>query len=744
MNEILSSFREKAFLGEAIRSEKLINQIDQTAKKVNMILNPVDDIAKKKVVGESIKLIEDLTEQGQWKAGSVDKLLAAENDKNRPANRELASKRLDILGKGVFVAMRYGENEELKDVLGKASAVEIDNVLPEPLKGLGERVRSNIIEDENILKVLDDLDKTRRVTSGSGKTGEKKLEGKIDESLDKLLKLSEEGADEEEIKMVWSYLAAEKDMRGGGEREKNVIENVDKIGKPSLLDKIAEDIKRSADSSEVSAKQAASRYELEKDVREVSLGEQLDAYLYIKAPRERAPQQWEYDVPIDGMDRETWRRLLNFQDQWLAAIYNKRVDSAYNVSLEKMKDGILGMKTIEEGDLKFWYEDKTIKLKEVMHEISRELLTKEIVVSGNEERTIYAFATEPERDKDGEFKKDKNGQLTEKRQYLLGSHVKELVDNEANYKLALAKRLVKKNIIKNLNVAKLSVAMAMDVMEMGGVFSVADSLRKLSWESDALRLAQRPERKFSSKVGGGELFAGPWTELANTLGEGNPKKAMELIKTWKVVPDLLSGSFLDQKLYLANGEKTKKTMMEMIYNNEKIPFRDLGNDLYFLWRKDHVMPAARTWLYIANKVPLEFSKNRENDAVISQWRSDLFNDINQLRKNEDCILPTSVVAGAIGGSLGLWPFEGPYLRVSGASHDNAIIDYFESTTEIVRQLGLERDEYNKILQFFGVDNKNYNDLNRKIVSYTEIRNVTLPEWYKKKSRKTLFTKRPNR
>jgi hypothetical protein len=184
-------------------------------------------------------------------------------------------------------------------------------------------------------------------------------------------------------------------------------------------------------------------------------------------------------------------------------------------------------------------------------------------------------------------------------------------------------------------------------------------------------------------------------------------------------------------------------MMEMIYNNEEIPFSKKENDLFFGWRKDHIMPAARMWMYISNKTPLEFSRNRENDAVISQWRTDLLNDVNMLRENGDGIVSTEIIQGAIGGSVGLWPFEGPYLRISSdAMHGNGPIDYSESAIEIIRQLGLNSPESNQILRFFGVDKKFYKDLSDKFVAYTASKNLTLPKWYKRNSQKVLFRKRP--
>ena len=210
--------RENAFMGGMNRQPDLIEAVNQTAKRMDEILNPIDDPAKRKAVGDSIRVIRGLGIQ----VDSVTTLNETLVDKNKTeAQQENAEVVLEVLAKGVYVAMRYGKNDELRDVLGRGSAAEINNLLPEPLKGLGERVRANIIDEPQILEVLDGLDKIRiRAEKAGGRAGGRLLAAAIDRSLNTLVNLevdSKEG--ENQVQIVMAYLVAEMEMIGGGEKE---------------------------------------------------------------------------------------------------------------------------------------------------------------------------------------------------------------------------------------------------------------------------------------------------------------------------------------------------------------------------------------------------------------------------------------------------------------------------------------------------------------------------------------------
>jgi len=703
------------------------------------------------------------TEVGYGFRNAGDLLLVQDDDRKTEKQKELAKEAEELLVLGTAKALIGGSNED-KEAIGVGSIMKIKERLPEELNGLEKKVRDSIIDEPEIQKILDPLDIVRKRVAKAGETGQKVLEDQINKAQEKLILLEVDSTKEDQLGMVVEWLGEEGKIADGLHSRDQVFGREDPEVKEYL---------------KAQAEYAERRNILEKDIEKVSLNEQIDAYLYVRAPRERAPQQWEYDVPEElknigfnpndsrweGLsgekkrqmwermseeeknrtDQESWRQLLNFMDRWLGAIYNKRANSEYNNSIEKMSQGILNMQSLPMVELKKWYENDVLNLSTVMQIITNELMVPETyrsqttyynkennLVEGLVNRRRYVFKTTKEVDSEsGESKIS----------YSSGE-VKEYIKNEDTYKSKLIERLVKSGKVKNRLCGKLSVAIAMNIMEMGGVLSAADTLRKLSWDSDAVRLAQRPETKFRAKVDKkiGELFAGPWAELANTLAPYRKTAPMQIVEEWGVIPKQLSGSFLDQKI----NKDDPKTIMDSIYQGDKVNFENTDSDMFFGWRKDHIMPAARLWMYISNKQTLEFSKNRESDSVISAWRTDLYNDVHTLRANEDSIVDTRILAGAIGGSVGLWMFEGPYLRIGsgGGMHRDAAVDYSEFVTEIIKQLGVGKAEESVLLKSFGVDRANFRDIREKLVSYKSIRNVTAPNWIKKKDEKILFRKRP--
>lgn len=607
------------------------------------------------------------------------------------------------------------------------------------------------------------------------------------ESVDYTINFPRPNAEEQRLDEIEEAGIASKEIRslfpsgqGAVEAKKEVLRYLKTVENPdNNQDRAQEESVKVVDSNafeasdpevkeylKAQAEYAERRNLLEKDIEKVSLDELIDAYLHIRAPRERAPQMWEYKVPpeFSFLTVEDWRKLLNFQDSWLGAIYNKRGNSEYNNSLDKMSQMILSMKSLDQADFKLWYDKPELKLHEVMNVIVRELFVKKEVRPENfpkstisydkelggvsdvsENRHVYVFPTTISAPSARGLRKESylNTDPNNPSNMNDANKVSEFIESEDHYKEKLVKRVgyLFPGDEKG-RVAKMSVSMAMNIMEMGGVFTFGDGLRKLTWESDALKLAQRPERKYKSKIEGGELFAGSWTELVNVLHGHDPVKMMETVEEWGVVPKQLAGSFMDMVPdAIVAGEDKGKTIMDLIFENKRINFKEKSNDMYFSWRKDHVMPAARMWMYISGKKTLEFSKNRENDAVISEWRTDLFNDMYSLRGNTDAFLTTRNLAGAIGGSVGLWPFEGPYLRVSTRSRGGSTLDYMSAAIEIMRNLGLEEREDRSIREFFGVGKRFNRDLSDKFVAYQAVRNVSQPDWYIEKNRKVLLRKR---
>lgn len=200
-------FAQNAFLGEKARNPDLVKRIDEAALKVDKVLNPIDDAAKRKAVGDSIKLIRDEGIQ----VDSVTTLNETLVDRNKSdQQRENAEEVLDVLANATYVAMKYGKNEEATKALESGSPEAIKAILPEPLKDLSERVRNVEIANEDIRGILNSLDKKGRVLKAAGEGGKKKLRDNLEDAIGKLseLEVTDERSDEEMMR-VSAYLGFE-------------------------------------------------------------------------------------------------------------------------------------------------------------------------------------------------------------------------------------------------------------------------------------------------------------------------------------------------------------------------------------------------------------------------------------------------------------------------------------------------------------------------------------------------------
>jgi len=208
--ETLGGYARNAFLGKEAGNSEYVNAIKVTAVVVDRILNPVDDPAKRRVGEDSIELIHSFRIQ----VDSVQDLIETLDDPSKTnGQKESAAVVLDVLAKGVFVAMRDGENEDLRGALCGGSVSEIEDRLPEPLKGLGERVRANIINEPQIIEILDSLDIQRERHEKNGPLGRKTLAKKIEEAYDDLDKLDIDDTKgtnyEDQREMVMAFLGVE-------------------------------------------------------------------------------------------------------------------------------------------------------------------------------------------------------------------------------------------------------------------------------------------------------------------------------------------------------------------------------------------------------------------------------------------------------------------------------------------------------------------------------------------------------
>lgn len=602
--------------------------------------------------------------------------------------REKAENALDIVSKATFIVMRYGADDELRKALVTPDSIE--QVLPPALKGLGERIMGNIVDNTFVLAELKRIDTLRANARHLGAAGGKLMVEQLTDSAERILleneKIPTEQEDERELALalIGTILVDNDDTsedRGSSQNNSPQEEYLEALKQYEI-----------------------ERGKLQQEMSEVSLGEWVDAQVAIKAPRERAPQIWEYQPPewMPGVSRKEWRKILSMADGILAGVYQKQHDTGYNNSLEMLKKTSMSLMTLAEEDFKFIYEHEVLKGYEVGYEIFHELFVPKVETESidGENKTVTTFVFPYSTGEDG-------------KNFYTG-RVKELADNRTEYKNGLAQRLVEKGVFEDVEAAKLSVALMMDMFEIGGVFSSADVLRKVDWEADAVRLAQRPIKKFNAKIG--EMWGGTWNSYCKAVSQGDTKQALQVAEQLGIIPKLLAGSFLDVR------KVGKKSLAESIYDGDFVQLKDVTADMYFGWRKDSLNAAAEFLMYLTKEKPLQFKSFAEPDNVISDWIGSLFNDIQALRGNGVSLLTTEAICGAFGGSVGIWPFEGPYFRVSSLNDPKRHLNYFSIGTEVVRQLGLSVEGEKRFLNFFGIDRRYFVDFNDKMADYSVVLN----------------------
>ncbi|MFA5828500.1 MAG: hypothetical protein WC841_04050 [Candidatus Shapirobacteria bacterium] len=720
IEKIPDLYREKAFWGTDIGDQQRMQQIDGVAQRINNALNLQGGVVARRRDAELISVVNGLAAPGEWRCDTAQGLVEASRDPQRTVNRDLAERRLDILADAAYIAIKYGDNDGLRTALEEGSVEKIEDQLPRPLKGIGERVRNLEIHNLDIRAILDKLDSRGRGLKAAGEVGKKQLALNLGEAIVKLSNLEDlDVRSDEEMMRVSAYLGAEAEAMGGGVVGGNIADQVaegvgramgDRVrgGEPMVVprDEAEEDYFR-----DLAAYQKA-QGELQEAVREVSLRELLDSFLGISAPRERGPQMWEYKPPewIKPISVEDWRKLLGITEKFFVAVYNKRNDSEYGTSVEMVGKKILSMQGLPEKTLKYLFEHRALKLNLVCGEIMRDLMvpmeTSPVEVPKQNRDGSYYYATETSRVY--VFSSEPNGDYSRS--------VQRLVDDEVAYKKGMAANLFGNSAFgfRSLESAELAVATAMNIMEMGGVFSLADTKRILGWESDAVRVIQRPETKFHAKLGK-ELWGGPWGEYLMAVAGGNRAAMQSEAERLGIIPRLLAGSFFDQKVKTEGGVMVK--MGEALYQRRRVVLNDVDKDIYFDWRKDQIKAAGGMFLYMTGKAPLEFRTINEVDNVTTKWREELFNDTRALRENGTSVVTTELVAMAIGGSTGVWPFEGPFLRMTQPGPD-LTNDYLLGGSEITRLVaGTNILERERLRRFFGIDKSRMGILNRRVAGY---------------------------
>ncbi len=198
------SYAERAFMGaEAQRVEGLASQIYR-----ERLLLPVDEADRRTRAGVAMKMVHDL---GEPRADMVGGLLRMMEDPARTVDvRKEIGGRLDLLAQAVYAVMRYGENDDLQDVLGQGSVMSIEEVLPPPLKGLGERVCACVFDPEGpVIKRLSELDVIRQRCDAATSLGRDALGKAIRRAYIDFTEMDVDGRHKAEMQMAMAYLSHE-------------------------------------------------------------------------------------------------------------------------------------------------------------------------------------------------------------------------------------------------------------------------------------------------------------------------------------------------------------------------------------------------------------------------------------------------------------------------------------------------------------------------------------------------------
>jgi hypothetical protein len=383
-------------------------------------------------------------------------------------------------------------------------------------------------------------------------------------------------------------------------------------------------------------------------------------------------------------------------------------DPKLQIDVDYIKGVAIGMWSMKEKKLKKIYEDKdnlSLGFRGALETLVGELLVMD------SDLNILVF--KPETD---------------------GSKVSQFMTDSSEYKKQLAERLVKDRNqpeITNIEQAQIMVSIASDFLEMGGVYDLADTNRHFGDSPDALRTLMRPDQKFGSKIKGGDLWGGPWGQWAMTVAGNNGIEAANLLESINITPKLLCGSALNLMVDVGGDEKI--SLGRALIEKRNVNFRERAGDFYFNWKKDQIMPAADMWMYVSGKNKLQFKSFQDTTQAISEWRGGLFGAVRGLRKEGSDLgldlVPTRVLAAAIGASTTVWPFQPLFLRVDQSDeaikNPRFIDDYIDTAGNIIRSVAQSEDERNELMSIFGVNRNGVKKLFDIANDYDYVTNETV-------------------
>jgi hypothetical protein len=561
---------------------------------------------------------------------------------------------------GVVLGLLFDDMEDsLKEAIEKKDAKEIEGALGVgALEGIGRVVVETSIADDKLKRALYVLQGKVRM---DGTFAEKDVRRVLDKVDDWLL----DGAVvQSEADMVVAYLTAFMTSEERGTQEAQEREVGTQVAENDLQRQYFE-----------------RQVELGKKIEAVTYREWLDSLMSKPAPVSRQPSLWELEPPewLESGDLQEWRDVLSMVDGMSVTVAQRRKDNNFKTIITDrggagVKEKIMGYFELPEKYLKWLYDHPSFGFRPVLETITRELFAR------NGEGVF-------------EFKDPDTSRET-----------KAFLEDSGEYKKGLVQRLLDSGVVRSLDQGYIMVSMAADFLELGGQLETADTNRKIGYISDALRVVMRPVTKFSSKARGGELWGGGWSNyLMELYGKDN---VMTVADRMGIMPHVLCGSVANVMVEVQGGRKM--SLGDALMTGQNISFNNTEGDFYFTTKKK-IIAACDIWTYISGDKPLQFPKLEEFDNILMAWKKGLHNAVIELsdggeKHNLRGNITPGVVAAAIGGSTGLWPFEGPYLWIAEKA-----ADYRMMVAQIVRQVTVDSAQVKRLEKFFGIGGLAYND-----------------------------------
>ncbi len=599
-----------------------------------------------------------------------------------------------VLCDSLLLAMRDGGVPACTNALNTGDVSKIETALPRELRDWGRDVRNRHIDDTNITAILDQLSTITRFTKKEDKIKYLQNAG------EKLLTLK--NVPQEQLDLATNAIGVLFDQA-----ENPTGNSMESKG----LAELSATLKQSGDAQERLARQQL----LFNDTMEKKW---FSDQLMSKSTASSAPQLWYIGKPdwLVGVEKlEDWIDIFELAGAWSAEVTSRRkgFGGDFKNSFEDVQKILLNRGVIQEKFMKSLYENKNLGFKEAL-----EMTVNELFVWEEHKRIKGLKGTETEYIEIPVFNYEKKENPTTKKlewnKESPSRQVDEFLNDSGKYKKNLSIRLVtamrkRGGVLANYSEeqAMIAVSLAMDFLELGGTFELADTFRKFDDGSDALRTALRPDRKLLAKVAPGkepEIWGGPLMQAALAINKYDSEKAVDWLKRRGMLPGLLGACILNNEVVI---DGVKISLGKALSEKKNIKFENTAKDITFGMKKDGQLPAIDLWLYLSGKKPLDLKAyGPEIDAVISGWSSGLRNSIKTAREYGVADVPDTLVAGAIAGSAGLWPVsyrhDGLYLRLPRVKGQIYTSSYGRYTSEIIRTLALSSAEIETLNKTFGI------------------------------------------